>query len=375
MAYDREELVESLSKHAERMQADGLEIELRNCADRERGKVDPRSAAACALTREDFAERRDAIHPELRANETHLLGLKNPEGRTQLELLRAQFGWTSSDLSTGIRTLCRKLQGIKGEFGLYQYERISDEKERPCFIFIHGGGYFGGDIATVENQCKLLAQMIGGVVFSVDYPLSPEHPFPEGVEACYAAVKWVYANAKELGISRRKIGIGGDSAGGTFSLVCALRDGKEKEQMLSYEALIYPGVVMVGSMKESGYWKEEDYENPSKDPLIDKEIRAIEQIADDVAAWYLPEGTDETQPDVSPLLADLSKLPKTLVFTAEYDFLRGSCEAFSRKLGKAGVEQRHIRYGGIFHGTFDRLGYAPQVEDMLREIAKDMRSL
>ena len=67
---------------------------------------------------------------------------------------------------------------LKEEFYLYQYEAPSSEKERPCLVFIHGGGYFGGDIATVENQCKLLAQMINGVVFSVDYPLSPEHPYP-----------------------------------------------------------------------------------------------------------------------------------------------------------------------------------------------------
>jgi len=51
------------------------------------------------------------------------------------------------------------------------------------------------------------------------------------------------------------------------------------------------------------------------------------------------------------------------------------CEALSAKLIAAGVKTRHIRYGGIVHGTFDRLGYSPQVEDMIREIAKDLRRL
>ena len=61
--------------------------------------------------------------------------------------------------------------------------------------------------------------------------------------------------------------------------------------------------------------------------------------------------------------------------TAEYDYLRPECEMFTRMLKEAGVEVRHIRYGGIIHGTFDRLGYAPQVEDMLMEMAADIASL
>lgn len=78
---------------------------------------------------------------------------------------------------------------------------------------------------------------------------------------------------------------------------------------------------------------------------------------------------------MNPMEAELFGLPETLVITAEYDFLRISCEVLSRKLNTAGVKNRHIRYGGISHGTFDRLGYAPQVEDMLLEIAGDMKML
>ena len=369
------ELLESLKDNAEQIRVDGLDIEVRSCSDREKGRPDPRSAAASNLTRDDYAKRKETLHPELWANETHLLGLENKEGKTQLELLRAQFGWISSDKSTGIRTIRRTLEGLKEEFYLYQYEAPSSEKERPCLVFIHGGGYFGGDIATVENQCKLLAQMINGVVFSVDYPLSPEHPYPEGFEACYRSVKWVYAHAEELGVSKKKIGISGDSAGGTFSLACTLRDRAEGSRMISYEALIYPGVNLSENIEQPTYWKEENYENPHQDPLISAEIRTIGKMSSSVLEWYLPAGTDTSQPYISPLLADLSALPKTLVFTAEYDFLRGSCEALSKKLNESGVENRHIRYGGIFHGTFDRLGYAPQVEDMLSEIAKDLESL
>lgn len=287
---DYGKLLESLRENAEKIYVDGLDIEIRNCADRKKGCLDPRSAKTKNLTREDFAEGREKMHPELWANETHLLGLADQKQKTQLELMRAQFGWTSSDKSTGIRTICRRLSGLKGEFCLYQYEVPSVRKERPCLIFFHGGGFFGGDIATVENQCKLLAQLMRGVVFSVDYPLCPEHPFPEGFEACYTSVKWVYENAKELGISRKRIGIGGDSAGGNLSLVCALRDRDEGSHMISYEALIYPGVNMSEDLEHPVYWREEYYENPYQNADIAEEIRGVGKFAHEVAAWYMPEG-------------------------------------------------------------------------------------
>ena len=98
-------------------------------------------------------------------------------------------------------------------------------------------------------------------------------------------------------------------------------------------------------------------------------------MGDQTSDWYLPEGQDPDDPYVSPIEADPAGLPKVLLMTAEYDFLRAECDAYAGMLKKAGVPCRCIRYGGIFHGTFDRLGYAPQVEDMLREIASEMRAL
>ncbi len=368
-------LLRSLKENASMIQVDGLEIEVRNCADREPGAADPRSAAAAGVTRGDFMHFRERLHPQLWANETHLLGPEQGENYSKLEFLRAQFGWVSSDMSTGIRTTCHEIAAEQGNFHLYQYEALSKETQRPALIFIHGGGFFGGNIATVENQCKLLAQLSGGVVFSVDYPLSPEHPYPAGFDTCYEALRWVYAHAGELGIGADKIGMAGDSAGGNLTLTCALRDRMEGNHMLSYEALIYPGSHMGETLEKPIYWKPEMYDNPKQDPLIEAQIRIIGEISVMAASWYIPEGVDDSQPGISPMLADFSQLPKTTVMSAEYDFLRASCEALSRKLVAAGIETRHIRYGGIFHGTFDRLGYAPQVEDMLLEIAADLKTL
>ena len=370
-----ERLVESLQKNADKLYINGLEIEVRNCEGREAGRPDPANEAAGRVTREDFASYRERLAPQLWANEVHLLGPQGATGLSRLEYLRAQFGWTSSDVSTGIRTICHRMTVAGEPFRLYQYEVLSAETDRPCLLYIHGGGFFGGDIATLENQCKLLAQLSGGVVCSVDYPLCPEHPYPAGADACYEALQWIHAHASELGISREKVGIAGDSAGGNLALACALRDREQGGGRIAYQALLYPVVDMRERIDSSPYWDRQMYDNPYDDPLIEAQICMVGEQLADIAAWYVPAGTDVCQPCLSPILAELDGLPRTLMITVEYDFLRGSCEAFSRKLQAAGVETRHIRYGGCGHGVFDRLGYAPQADDMVREIAADLLRL
>lgn len=364
------QLLESLRAGSKTITVNGLTVEVRSCADRVPGKPDPRSSAASGLTKESFLNRA-ALDPELLGNKIHLLGPENAGTMPLLERLRQEFGWRSSDLSTGIRTTCVERSGYR----IWQYEVPTAQAGRPCLIFIHGGGFFGGDIQTVENQCRLLAQYMGGVVLSVDYPLSPEHKFPQGFDACYDAVCWAYENAEELGIDPQKIGVSGDSAGGNLSAACALRDRDEGRGMIHYQCLIYPTVSREESVDSATYWKPEDYDDPEGDPLIQQQIRIIGSMGTTCSGWYMEEGQDPRNPYLSPIFADLKGLPKTLVITAEYDFLRAECEEFSRQLEKAGVQTRHIRYGGIFHGTFDRLGYAPQVEDILLEIAGDMKSL
>lgn len=360
-------LLDSLESGKQLINVNGLQVELRNCADRQPGKPDPRSSGAAALTEESF-QNKAALDPELLGNRVHLIGPENKEQMPLLVRLRQEFGWRSSDLSVGIRTTCVERPGYR----LWQYEVPSAEEGRPCLIFIHGGGFFGGDIATVENQCKLLAQYMGGVVFSVEYPLAPENKYPRGFDTCYDAVCWVHSHAAELGISPQKIGVSGDSAGGNLSLVCALRDRDEGRNRISYQCLIYPTVSREESVKSATYWKPEDYDDPEENPLIQTQIRIIGSM-DACNEWYVEPGQNLRDPYLSPIYAKLEGLPKTLLITAEYDFLRAECEAFSRLLEAAGVEHRHIRYGGIFHGTFDRLGYAPQVEDILLQIAKDMK--
>lgn len=369
-------LLDSLTEGEYRISVDGAEILVRNCFDRKEGCLDPRTETAASLTREDFETRAGEIDPELTRNQDKLLGMSNPEGHSLLEQLRYQFGWRTLDKSENIMTESVPVytDGYTGTRWIYTPKE--GRAEKPCLIYIHGGGFFGGDTLTVENQCKRFAELADAVVISVDYPLSPEAKYPVAFHMCCDTVTWVWDNAKELFVDRSRIGISGDSAGGTMAVAVTLWDRLEGKSCISYAGLIYPSVVWDPDEK-SPYrvWKKELFHNPENNPIIAEQIETTGKTKKEVNGWYLRGTEDIHSPYLNPIEGDFTKFPKTLVMTAEYDYLRPECELFTKRLKEEGVDVRHIRYGGTIHGTFDRLGYAPQVEDMLMEMAKDMASL
>ena len=81
-------------------------------------------------------------------------------------------------------------------------------------VFFHGGGWVIGDLDTHDALCRTLANESGCRVIAVDYRLAPEHPYPAALDDCYAATKWVEAEADALDIDRSRIAVGGDSAQG-----------------------------------------------------------------------------------------------------------------------------------------------------------------
>jgi acetyl esterase/lipase len=370
-----QELLVSLES-AHTCSVDSVDIEIRDCFDRIPGRLDPRSSLVFGLTRKEFEKNFNLYDRELWPNGIHILGPWNIEGRTRLEIYRASFGWKSNDRSHGVSSSFFCIPSEEGPVTIYRYEPDQRQRPSPCLVFFHGGGFFAGNIATVENQCKLIAERAGAVVFSVDYPLAPESPFPAGFNCCYATVEYVHDNADVFGIDRAKIGVSGDSAGGNLAAACALRNRDEGHWPLAYQALIYPTLSRAEKPGDSyWYWKADKYDNPQNDPVIAFQSSYIGEQNSELNSWYVPADTNKYTPYLSPIAASAEGLPKTLIITAEYDFLRIEGEEYSKMLKKAHVPSRHIRYGGITHGTFDRLGYAPQVEDMVNVIAKDLRAL
>ena len=263
--------------------------------------------------------------------------------------------------------------------GLWRYYlRRRAESPRPCLIYIHGGGWVAGSTYTVENPCKLIAELADAVVFNIDYSLAPEAKYPAAVEELWAALRHIYENSSAYGIDPNRIMVAGDSAGGNLTAVLALRDRNEGTHMIARQFMLYPAVILGKKVPEGYAWSESAYDISPEErervlPAFGLGRHKDGGEQDGMLQFYVSDPAQAEETYVSPALAEsLEGLAPAVIATAEYDGLRIQGEYYGYQLAKAGVPVRVLRYTGCFHAFFDRMGYVPQSEDVCREIAAEL---
>lgn len=103
----------------------------------------------------------------------------------------------------------------------------SEDGLAPAVVYLHGGGWRSGNKRQFWRQAAHMATR-GFVGVSVEYRLSGEAKFPAPVEDAKAAVRWLRANASELGIDTNRIGAAGGSAGGHLAAMLGTTSGVQK---------------------------------------------------------------------------------------------------------------------------------------------------
>jgi acetyl esterase/lipase len=117
---------------------------------------------------------------------------------------------------------------------------VKDAPPRPAVLHIHGGGYIVGSAAEDIASLQQLSAAHGCAVVSVDYRLAPETRFPGSLEDNYAAVRWLHANAVELGVDRHRIALLGISAGGGHVAALAIAARDRGEVPIAMQVMLYP---------------------------------------------------------------------------------------------------------------------------------------
>ncbi|MDZ7689024.1 MAG: alpha/beta hydrolase [Halobacteriales archaeon] len=256
-----------------------------------------------------------------------------------------------------------KVEGPNGEVPVRLYEPDATAgDERPHILYMHGGGWVIGSVETHDGVCRKLADETGYPVASVDYGLAPEHPFPEGLEDCYAVLEWVAEKTTELNAD--SIVVAGDSAGGNLATATALlardRDGPE----IAYQLLVYPST---GRAEET--------------PAYDENSEGYFLRRDDMEWFrdrYFADEIDRGNVYARPRLADdLSDLPPATVVTAGYDPLRDDGGAYAERLEDAGVSVSHHHYDDVIHGFFSMIAEPADLErahEAHEAVAEDLRA-
>lgn len=260
------------------------------------------------------------------------------------------------------------------------YKRTGAGKNRPIFVYYHGGGFFGGGVHIVEQMCETLVANYDCVALNIDYRLCPEAHYPQPFEDCWCATKWAFDHAEELGADKTKLAVGGDSAGGNLAAAITLRDRDESTGMVKLQVLLYPAVNISGRHTE--FYQGVDLNRYRMSKKHKKVLRCTlsmmtgmlgtGSLLDDV---YLQGHLPADSIYASPLLDDFHGLPETMVIFGEHDMLAFEDIAYVRAAHKAGVPLKVVLYEGISHGFADQIGVMPQAEDCMLEIAQQMRTL
>ena len=255
----------------------------------------------------------------------------------------------------------RTIPGPGGELDVRIYTPLTTSSNVLAgLVFFHGGGFVLGDLDTHDDLCRVLANESGFRVVSVDYRLAPEHPFPAAVDDCFAATKWVAANAGTLGIDAKRLAVGGDSAGGNLAAVVA-QLARDDGPNIAFQLLIYPvaqlGAPDTPSMREN-----------AKGYFLEKEGM------DWFTRLYAPDKDSRHDPRLSPLQAkDLSGLPPAYVITAGFDPLRDEGRDYADALDKAGVSITYVNYPGMVHGFFSMRSLIPKAREAVAAAAAALR--
>ena len=249
------------------------------------------------------------------------------------------------DPALNIRTL--EIPGYKdGMIELMIITPVGIETPAPCFYHIHGGGFVFEATSAHYRRAVSFAKDAECIVAFVKYRQGPDYTFPYPQEDSYAALVWLHEHAEEIGIDPDRIGIGGDSAGGTLTVTsCLMARDRESGIKPLFQLLIYPFLDRRG--------ESESYRKYTDTPVWNSTLsRQVNKIID-------PHPEEVPLEFRSPVEADsLEGLPPAYIEVAEFDALRDDGILYSKLLQEAGVDVEFHDTNGTMHG-YDYVTNAP----------------
>ncbi|MFC8046879.1 alpha/beta hydrolase [Nocardia sp. NPDC057353] len=225
------------------------------------------------------------------------------------------------------------------------------DTEAGAILYLHGGGYVVGSLATHRSLGARLARAARCPVYSLDYRLAPEHPLPAGLEDAEAAFLELVA---KHGYRPERIAISGDSAGGGLALALAQR-------------LIAKHGITPAALGLIAPWSD-----PNAIPERERDLVVSKPWSRLCATAYLG-AADCGDFSYAPLSGVLHALPPTYVQVDESELLHPQCVELVEKLRAAGVHVRFTESRGLWHVAQLQAGLTRPAAAVLSEMAEFLR--
>ena len=230
--------------------------------------------------------------------------------RAQLERASARGRWPGS-VSITAQTL-----------GTQPAERAAlgaPELPHHAVLYLHGGGYLVGSPAVYRPLAGTLAARLSAPVYTLDYRLAPEHPYPAALDDAYAA----YQALGDAGHAPGQIAIMGDSAGGNLTVALLQRLRAEGLPLPASAVLLSPWGQLGGS-------------SPSRRAHARKEAMLPTDRLEEAARAYAGEVPLE-DPRLSVIYSSLEAFPPLMIHVGSEEVLLDDSQALAAAAHSAGV--------------------------------------
>jgi epsilon-lactone hydrolase len=221
-------------------------------------------------------------------------------------------------------------------------------------LYLHGGGYAFYSSAYA-NMIATIAHATTTDTFALDYPLTPEHPYPVQLDSAIAAYRWLLAT----GHVPSQLVVAGDSAGGNLVLALLLALRERSLPMPALAVGLSPWVDLACS-------GESMYTNDG----IDWVGRAM---AVRWGEWFAA-GHDLHDPMISPLYADVQGLGPLYVQAGTGEILIDQIRDFVDRATRQGIKVAYDEWANMPHDFQAYGNTVPQAADALARLARQMRN-
>jgi triacylglycerol lipase len=288
----------------------------------------------------------ELVDPELRAALaiSPTLALSSASlARRRAEMLEASDVVPRPDLPDLAVAEARVPSAFGGEpVRVLTYRPRKADVSLPTIVHIHGGGFVMGapEMKDVEN--RLLAWELRCAIYSVDYRLAPEAPYPAPLEDIYSVFAWLHANAGRLELDPARIGIKGESGGGGLAAAAALYARDHQGPKFAFQHLIYPMIDDRTAVRTDLH------------PDVGEFIWTRES---NYFGWRSLLNREPGAANVSPYAAasrasDVSGLPPTYISVGGLDLFLEENMTYADRLSRARVPVEFHLYPRAYHGFY-----------------------
>lgn len=240
-----------------------------------------------------------------------------------------------------------KVEQIANDGFVGEYLSKEGNSKDKVLMYIHGGGFVGGSPAARRAFTGYVVNKLGYNVYSVEYRLAPEYPFPCGSEDCLKAYKTLVEKH-----GAKNICLIGESAGGNLVLSVALQ---AKAQGIELPACI---VVFSPTLQYTRIFP--SYKNNAKtDCMLD--ITFLEEVK----TTYLKTSENETNPYAAPLYGDFTGFPPIYIAVSDSEYLYDDSLEFYKKLQTSNVTSQFDVYHKKMH-AFQVIPVLPEAKRALK---------